>query len=69
MATALVVLAVWCALSVLLAAAHYVWRPFARASGGLMVLRPTLDPFISDPYEFEPEGSEVSDFFRSFARP
>lgn len=69
MATTLVVLAGWCALSVLLAAAHYVWRPFARASGLLMVLHPTLDPFVSDPHEFETEGSDVSDFFRSYARP
>jgi hypothetical protein len=69
MATVLVVLALWCVLSVLLAAAHYVWRPFARTSGLLMVHRPTLDQFFSDPYEFEPEGSDVADFFRSYPRP
>ena len=71
MGIVLIVLAVWCALSVLVAAVHYVWHPFAEPPclRVQVVLRPTLDPFVSDPYEFESEGFEVSDFFRSYAQP
>jgi hypothetical protein len=63
----LVALAVWCALSVLLAAAHYAWRRFDHAFRPPTV-EPAPEPFDQDRDETEPVGSDVSSFFRSYAR-
>lgn len=68
MATTLVVLAGWCALSLLFAVAYCVWRPFAGVPRLPMVSRPAPEPFVPDPHEIEPVGADVSEFFHSYAR-
>ena len=72
MSTLLIVLAVWCAVSVLFAAAHYRLVRYAEASRAPMVLRstpisrPPLRPYVAGRYEMEPVGSDVVRFFGRF---
>jgi len=66
--TVLIVLAVWCALSLLFAGAHCCWSRYADVARFPVPLGPTSGSLVWNRHEIDPAGSDVSRFFGSFAR-
>ena len=64
----LLVLTVWCALSVLFAAAHCRLCRYAGAAGSGMDMGRRARTLVAGGFETEPLGSDVADFFASYAR-
>ena len=63
----LLVLTVWCALSVLFAAAHCRLCRYAGAAEAANMGR-RAGTLIAGGFETEPLGADVADFFASYAR-
>ncbi len=67
MSVLLIVLAAWCALSVLFAGAHYHWVRYADVPRPPIVPGRPPDPFVPFGERMEAVGSDVSSFFGSYA--
>jgi hypothetical protein len=69
MHVALMVLAAWCTLSVLFAAAHCRWLRYAVVVHAPTAPGTTRGSFALDRGEMAPAGADASRFFGSYARP